>query len=82
MSDDDSYTPIPCALYDNYEIAIMHGEQLQLVWIDGAQRHNISVVTPIDLKTRQGAEFLIATTEDGKTLQLRLDHIQSFKSVQ
>lgn len=81
MSDDDSYTPIPCALYDSYEIAIMHGAQLQLVWIDDTQRHNISVVNPVDLKTQQGAEFLIATTDDGKTLQLRLDHIQSCKPV-
>jgi Rho-binding antiterminator len=82
MSDDDSYKPISCALYDNYEIAIMHGEQLQLVWVDDAHRHNISVVKPIDLKTRQGAEFLIAITDDGKTLQLRLDHIQSCKPVE
>lgn len=81
MSDDDSYTPIPCALYDSYEIAIMHGAQLQLVWIDDTQRHNISVVNPVDLKTQQGAEFLIATTDDGKTLQLRLDHIQSCKPI-
>lgn len=81
MSDDDSYTPIPCALYDSYEIAIMHGVQLQLVWIDDNQRHNITVVNPVDLKTRQGVEFLIAKTDDGKCLQLRLDHIQSCKPV-
>lgn len=82
MSDDDCYKPISCAQYDSYEIAIMHGEQLQLVWIDDTQRYNICVVKPVDLKTRQGAEFLIATTVDGKTLQLRLDHIQSCKLVQ
>jgi transcriptional antiterminator Rof (Rho-off) len=79
MSDDDPYKPIPCALYDMYEIAIMHDEQLQLVWIDDNLRHNISVVKPVDLKTWQGAEFLIARTDEGKTLQLRLDHIQSCK---
>jgi Rho-binding antiterminator len=81
MSDDDSYTPIPCALYDSYEIAIMHRVQLQLVWIDDNQRHNITVVKPVDLKTRQGVEFLIAKTDDGKFLQLRLDHIQACKPV-
>lgn len=81
MSDDDSYKPIPCALYDTYEIAIMHGEQLQLVWVDDNHQHHISVLKPVDLKTRQGAEFLIARTDDGNKLQLRLDHIQSCKSV-
>ena len=82
MSDDDTYKPIPCAEYDGYEIAIMHGTQLQLVWLDANQQHHISVVKPVDLKTRQSAEFLIATTDAGKTLQLRLDHIQSCKPVQ
>jgi len=81
MNEEDPYKPIPCALYDTYEIAIMHGEQLQLVWIDDSHRHNISVLKPVDLKTWQGAEFLIARTDEGKTLQLRLDHIQSCKPV-
>ena len=81
MSDDDPYKPIPCALYDMYEIAIMHGEQLRLVWVDDNLRHNISVVRPVNLETRQSAEFLIARTDEGKTLQLRLDHIRSCKSV-
>ncbi len=81
MTDDDAYKPISCAAYDTYEIAIMHGEHLQLVWLDESQRHTISVVKPIDLKTKQGAEFLIATTDEGETLQLRLDHIQSCKTV-
>jgi Rho-binding antiterminator len=81
MTDDDPYKPIPCAEYDTYEIAIMHGEHLQLVWRDDSRRHTISVVKPVDLKTRKGAEFLVATTDEGKTLQLRLDHIQSCKSV-
>ena len=81
MTDDEPYKPIPCAEYDTYEIAIMHGEHLQLVWRDDSRRHTISVVKPVDLKTRKGAEFLVVTTEEGKTLQLRLDHIQSCKSV-
>ncbi|MDH3948059.1 MAG: transcriptional antiterminator, Rof [Gammaproteobacteria bacterium] len=81
MSNDDSYTPIPCAAYDTYEIAIMHGELLQLVWKDELNQHNISVLKPLDLQTREGAEFLIAKTDEGKTLQLRLDHIQSCKTI-
>ena len=81
MSDDDSYKPISCAAYDTYEIAIMHGELLRLVWKDEMNQHNINVVKPLDLRTREGVEFLIATNEAGETLQLRLDHIQSCKTV-
>ncbi len=80
MSDDDSYKSIPCAVYDTYEIAIMHGEQLQLVWKDESNQHNISVLKPLDLQTREGAEFLVARTDEGKTLNLRLDHIQFCKT--
>ena len=81
MSDDDSYKPIPCAVYDTYEIAIMHGALLQLVWKDELHQHNINVVKPLDLQTREGAEYLIASTEDGKKIHLRLDHIQSCKTI-
>ena len=81
MNDDDSYKPIPCAMYDTYEIAIMHGELLQLVWKDKLNQHNISVLKPLDLQTQAGVEFLIAKTNEGKTLHLRLDHIQSCKTV-
>ena len=80
MSDDDSYKPISCADYDAYEIAIMHGESLQLVWKDKSSQDNISVLKPLDLQTREGAEFLVARTDEGKTLNLRLDHIQSCKT--
>ena len=82
MSDDDSYKPISCATYDTYEIAIMHGELLQLVWKDESNQHNIKVVKPLDLQTREGAEFLIASTEDGTKLLLRLDNIQSCKTIE
>ena len=81
MSDDDSYKPIPCAVYDTYEIAILHGELLQLVWKDEMARHNIKLLKPLDLQTHEGAEFLIAQTDEGKTLQLRLDRIQTCKKV-
>jgi Rho-binding antiterminator len=81
MTNDDTYKPISCADYDVYEIAIMHGESLQLVWRDKSSQDNISVLKPIDLQTREGAEFLVAINIEGKTLQLRLDYIQSCKRV-
>ena len=81
MSNDDSYKPIPCGVYDTYEIAIMHGELIRLVWKDALNQHNISVLKPLDLQTREGAEFLIAETNEGETLHLRLDYIHSCKTI-
>lgn len=81
MSNDDSYKSIPCAMYDTYEIAIMHGELLQLVWKDETNQHNISVLKPLDLQTCEGAEFLVARTDKGETLHLRLDLIHSCKTI-
>jgi len=81
MSDDDFYKPIPCGVYDAYEIAIMHGELIRLVWKNESNQHNISVLKPLDLQTHEGAEFLIAETDAGETLHLRLDYIQSCKMV-
>lgn len=68
-------------MYDTYEIAIMHGELLQLVWKDETNKHNIGVLKPLDLQTCDGAEFLIARTNEGETLHLRLDHIDSCKTI-
>lgn len=81
MNKEETYKPVSCADYDIYEIAIMHGESLQLVWKDKSSQDNISALKPIDLQTREGAEFLIATNGEGKTLQLRLDYIKSCKRV-
>lgn len=81
MSDNDAYRPIPCAVYDGYELAIMHSQQLQVVWRDRDHQHHISKLTPYDLQTRNGAEFLIAGDETGKTVHIRLDYIESCKPV-
>jgi len=33
------------------------------------------------LQTHEGAEFLIAKTDEGEMLHLRLDHIQACKTI-
>jgi hypothetical protein len=55
----------------------MHRQQLQVVWRDGTSQHHISKLTPYDLLTRDGEEFLIAGDESGKTVHIRLDYIES-----
>jgi len=74
--DDSRYTPIPCAIYSQYKLAIMHRQSLKLVWHDQAQTH-IATVTPLDLQTKQGQEFLIARDQGGHELHIRLDYIHS-----
>lgn len=74
------YQPISCASYDQYEIAIMHGSNLRLTW----QRGNVTfdqVVTPLNLRTAQGEEFLILRLASGETAEVRLDHIRRVQTL-
>ncbi len=72
MSD---YTPIPCSIYDRYEIAILHHTLLRTSWRDGTGMTHIETLQPLDLITSHGEEFLRARQADGQTIELRLDHI-------
>ena len=72
MSD---YHPISCETYDHYEIAILHGQRLRVTWRDGDAISHVEVVQPCDLQTRNGAEYLLARTQSGRMLELRLDQI-------
>lgn len=68
------YKPISCANYDRFEIAIMHHESLRLVW----NEENVlfdRVVTPVNLQTESGAEFLVVRGEQG-VQRIRLDRIR------
>jgi Rho-binding antiterminator len=69
------YVPIPCARYDFYEIAIMHRSRLRLGWQDGKVSYE-QEVTPLNLETRDGEEFLILCDADGIRREVRLDRIR------
>lgn len=70
------YTPIDCGLYSQYELAILHRRRLRVSWRDSRDEIHIAMLTPRDLQTRDGAEFMIAEDQDGQSLELRLDWIQ------
>lgn len=74
------YTPIDCGLYSQYELAILHHRRLRVSWRDPAGAH-IAMLTPRDLQTREGAEFMIAEDQDGQALELRLDWIQQVEEL-
>ncbi len=71
----DLYSPIACARYSEYELAIMHRQKLHLRWHD-ANVHYDQVVLPLDLKTINHEEFLICRGSRDETLSIRLDRIQ------
>lgn len=75
MSDDERYTPIPCGLYSEYEVAIMHRKILPLRWRDDNGTDHLEQVMPKDLQTRNHCEYLIAENSKGTTLEIRLDRI-------
>lgn len=69
------YQPIPCALHDEYEIAIMHKKYLRIKWSDDRGEQRTDSVLPKDILVRDKQEFLVADTGKGEALCIRLDNI-------
>lgn len=69
------YQPIPCALYSQYEIAILHRTSIRMRWRDADGVTYLEVLTPEDLVTRNGEEFLVAHNAAGESRRVRLDHL-------
>jgi len=68
------YTPIDCDLYSRFELAILQRRTVRISWRDGSQAH-VETLVPVDLATRRHEEFLLAEAQDGRRLEIRLDHI-------
>ena len=67
---DAPYRPIACADHERLEYAALTRQWLTLE-VDGlAQR-----LLPLDVYTRDGAEWLLAETPSGEQLTLRLDRL-------
>ncbi len=64
------YAPIPCIQHERLEFAVLTKQWLD-VKVDGAMQR----LLPLDVATRDGAEWLLAQTEAGDRLTLRLDHL-------
>ena len=71
----EPYKPIACALHDEYEIAIMRRQKLNITWFDDNGCSHGSLVLPVDTRVENGEEFLIVEDEDGERLMIRLDRI-------
>lgn len=68
MSD---YRPITCADHERLEFAALTKQWLDVA-VDGAPRR----LLPLDVYTRDGAEWLKARNEAGEVVVLRLDRLK------
>jgi Rho-binding antiterminator len=64
------YRPIACADHERLEFAALTKQWLALR-VDGTTQR----LLPLDVYTREGAEWLQARSEAGETLTLRLDRL-------
>jgi transcriptional antiterminator Rof (Rho-off) len=78
----ETYQPIACPQYDLYEIAIMRGQFLDLMWCDEQGVEQQARVQPVGLETREGQAFLLLLRDPGKKdviASVRLDRIRFMK---
>ena len=76
MSED--YTPISCALYSEYELAILRRRMVRMAWRDEGGVCHVEKLSPRDLRTQTGVEYLIAYNATGAQHIIRLDRILKF----
>ena len=69
MSD---YQPIPCAQHERLEFAALTKQWLE-VRVEGSMAQRL---LPVDVYTRDGAEWLQAQTAAGDVVTLRLDTLK------
>ena len=65
---DAPYQPIPCAQHERLEFAVLTRQ-----WLDVRVEGEMRRLLPLDVYTRDGAEWLKAKTGSGEKLTLRLD---------
>ena len=66
------YQPIPCIQHDRLELAALKRQWLELN-VTAGECVGRQRLLPRDVYTRDGAEWLLAETESGETVTLRLD---------
>ncbi|MDD5366185.1 MAG: transcriptional antiterminator, Rof [Gallionellaceae bacterium] len=72
------YQPIACVVHERLEFAVLKRRQLKLACRDGV---GDLAGLPLDVYTRDGAEWLRLRAEDGHEHVLRLDRIESFVEI-
>lgn len=70
------YIPIACIEHERLEFAVLRRQRLRLRWLDeeGPTEHGADIL-PLDVHTRDGAEWLVARDGAGIEFAVRLDRI-------
>lgn len=77
---EQEYLPIACMQHERLEFSVLRRIPLMLKYrLEG--RHRVEKVMPLDVATRDGAEWLKFRHEDGSEEEIRLDRILSFEEV-
>ena len=69
------YVPIACVAHERLEFAVLKRQRLRLRYIDETSAEQSATVMPLDVYTRDGAEWLSAGVEGGGECIVRLDRI-------
>ncbi len=72
------YQPIACAQHERLEFAVLKRMPLWLRYQDVNGVHVTAKIMPLDVATRDAAEWLSARFEDGHSEILRLDWLLDF----
>jgi len=74
------YVPIACASHERLEFAVLKQRRLHLVCQEVGARDEFDVM-PLDVYTRDGAEWLRASKDNGEEVILRLDVLLDFQEI-
>lgn len=71
------YVPIACIAHERLEFAVLKRQRVGLVYRDEAGGEHSADVLPLDVYTREGAEWLVVRDAAGAEFTVRLDRILS-----
>lgn len=69
------YQPIECGLHSTYELAALDGGEHLLTFVSSDHTEQTITITPLDIITQSGEEFLVYRNHQSEKKHIRLDHI-------
>ena len=75
---EEPYEPVSCDYHDQLEAAAMHKNPVELEFdLEGVAQRGRGKID--DVYTAEGAEWVRFVSDDGGPVEIRLDHIISFR---
>lgn len=78
-NENNHYQPVSCELHSQFELTIMHKSKLELSWLSEGELITETNILPLDVQTKDKAEYLLAVNAENKNLCIRLDHIRKMR---